>query len=566
MSSTSELARELRARGVERVFGVPGTQTVPFIDALRAEGIEFVLAAHECGAAFMAIGAARASGRFSVLCTIGGPGFTNALTGLVEARHDSVPVLHIVNAPARDDDRSFLLQAIDHEALSRDAVHAVVRLGPTGSARASLAEAVSRMTSGEPGPVLLELARQDPDVAVAPSHDPQDASDSTDDTSWQRLAELWREARQPIFYVGYGAAEASQSLREIAERHRVPVMTTPSARGILPEDHDLALSFDPPKGKLSLANELLAEADLVIAVGCKLTHNGSSGFGLRLDKSTLVHVDRSPVVLGANYRTTLGLRASAQDLFTFLSGRGARTEPAAWDSERLATATESLRRATPSDLEPRIADRAAGDFFAWLRQAMPSGTVLVTDSGQHQVMTRRHYLVDGAGGLFFPSDYQSMGFAIPAAIGHRLAEPSRPAVALLGDGGFLMSGMELTGAVRGGVGLPVIVFNDGYLGQIRMQQIRESGHGVGVETGGIALDGFAAASGCAYTPFDWEATPDLDGMMGQSRPTLIEVPVSDAVGLRYEATKQRVKGVARRSLGEGTVDRLKNILGRGRSS
>lgn len=129
-----------------------------------------------------------------------------------------------------------------------------------------------------------------------------------------------------------------------------------------------------------------------------------------------------------------------------------------------------------------------------------------------------------------------------------------------------MSGMELTGAVRAGVGLPVIVFNDGYLGQIRLQQMRESGHGVGVETGGIDLEAFASATGCAYVPFDWDTPPDLARMMDQSRPTLIEVPVTDAAGLGYEATKQRLKGVVRRSLGDGTVGRLKDLLGRGRSS
>jgi acetolactate synthase-1/2/3 large subunit len=566
MSSTSELAAELSARGVERVFGVPGTQTVPFIDALRAEGIDFVLAAHEGGAAFMAIGAARASGSFSVLCTIGGPGFTNALTGLVEARHDSVPVLHIVNAPAQDDDRSFLLQAIDHEALSRDAVHAVVRLGPSGSAKASLAEAISRMTSGEPGPVLLELGRQTPEP-VTPVHDPEIASDNNEATSWDRLAELWREARRPLFYVGYGAAEASDSVRAIAERHRVPVMTTPSARGILPEGHALALTFDPPKGGLSLANDVLAESDLVIAAGCKLTHNGSSGFGLRLDQGTLVHIDRSPAVLGANYRTELTLRSSARRLFSFLGAQGARTETAEWDPTRLATASNSLRQASQSDLEPRVAGRPAADFFAWLREAMPPSAVLITDSGQHQVMARRHYQVQQVGGLLFPSDFQSMGFAIPAAIGHRLADPSRLAVALLGDGGFLMSGMELTGASRAGVGLPVIVFNDGYLGQIRMQQIKESGHATGVKTGHFVLEALASGMGCGYTAFDWDTPPDLTRMTDSSRsPTLIEVPVTDPSGLAYEAAKQRLKGVARRSLGESTVDGLKDLLRRGRSS
>jgi acetolactate synthase-1/2/3 large subunit len=562
MSRLSSLARELRARGVTRIFGIPGTQTVPFIEAARAEGIQFELAAHECGAAFMAIGAARATGRTSVLCTIGGPGLTNALTGLIEARHDSVPILHIVNAPAHAPDRSFLLQAIDHEALASNAVKAVLRLGEGDDPADTVARALGHAEEGEPGPVLLELVTGGPGPEQASPADAGDAA-GPDAAAWSRLGELWRAAQRPLVYAGRGAEGAHAAMVRLSERFRVPVMTTPSGRGVLPESHELALPFDPLRGGLDTANRMFDAADLVIAVGCKLTHNGSAGFGLRLGSEKLVHVDRSSAVLGANYPSKLLLRASAQELLDFLGDEGGREEEALWTDGELATAGSALRTPTPHAGEPRIAGRPAADFFAWLGGALPPGAVVVTDSGQHQIMTRRYHRVDHPGSLVFPSDYQSMGFGLPAAVGHRLAAPTRPAVALVGDGGFLMSAMELTAAVRAGVALPVMVFRDGYLGQIRLQQLRDSGHAQGVKLGAFDLEGIAHALGAGFVRFDWSTPPDLGSTIHDaSGPTLIEVPVGDASSLAFSAARQRAKGAARAALGDGTIDRIKRLLGR----
>src|SRR6185437_11466016 len=152
----------------------------------------------------------------------------------------------------------------------------------------------------------------------------------------------------------------------------------------------------------------------------------------------------------------------------------------AWTLEGLAPWRARTRAVYSRDPEPTIAGRTPKQFFGELRAALPDDALVVTDSGLHQVLARRYFEVRHAHGLLLPTDLQSMGFALPSAIAAKLAAPSRPVVALVGDGGALMSGLELAVAVREKLSLTVVVFNDGYLNQIRMQQLQDCGRGHGV--------------------------------------------------------------------------------------
>ncbi len=252
-------------------------------------------------------------------------------------------------------------------------------------------------------------------------------------------------------------------------------------------------------------NDLFERSDLVLAIGCKLGHNGSAGFRLRLPESKLVRVDLSPEVLTANYPASLAIRADAGSILDLLlSGRAGERGSSSWTDEEVASHRERIRRPDPSTADPGVAGasngRASG-FFAWLREALPRETILVTDSGLHQVTARRWFDVLSPRGLLLPSDFQSMGFGIPAGIGARLAAPDRPVTVLAGDGGLLMSGLEITTAVRERSPLLVIVFNDGQLNQIRWQQLKDSGHPFGVELAALEIEIFANALGAGYLAY-----------------------------------------------------------------
>ena len=544
------LCDALETEGLNRVFGVPGTQTLGFFDAIRHSGLEFTLSTHELGAAFMANGYFRACGKPAIVATIGGPGFTNALTGIAEARLDSVALVHIVSAPATAPGERYQLQAIDQSAIAAPLVKACYNVGAGDDLRRTVAEAVACATGGEPGPVLIQYEHHGssfPESANSPIATGSGAP--MDQRLLEELGDRWSRAVRPVFLLGQGAVGQAARLRLLAESAGIPVVTTPSARGILPEDHPLALGFDVLRGGVDTLNELLERSDLILAMGCKLGHNGSAGFNLRLPEDRLVRVDTSPAVLEANYPAALSLEAEAAGVLAVIEEATEPSHRTSWPDDELAEIRNRLRAPPSSAPDPVVGGPAAknsSEFFGWLRSSLPRDAILVTDSGLHQILARRYYDVLEERGLILPSDFQSMGFGVPAGIGARFGAPNRPVAVLVGDGGLLMSGMEIGTAVRERIPLLVIVFNDGHLNQIRLQQIADSGQSFGVDLASIDIRGFSDAMGASYLLFDELSGKGGElGSLDRDGPTILEVRVGDSWAMRSRAAGARLKDTAR---------------------
>lgn len=554
----------LRALGIDCVFGVPGTQTVPLFEAFREHRVRTVLTSHELAAAFMANGYFRATGRIAALSTIPGPGFTYALTGIAEARLDSVGMLYLVAKPSTGPGRAFRLQAIDQRAIAAPILKGTFAITDATHAESVIREAHGLATGGEPGPVMVELdmtaLRADAGAgAVTPMPQPvPPASDAASD----ELAERFSRSQRPLFLVGQGAHSTAARLRDIVEKLHVPLMTTPSARGVVAEDHPLVLPFDPLRGHTDAANQFIERADLVVALGCKLGHNGSAGFSLRLPSDRLVHVDIEPGVVGANYEAQLGLTTSVESVLPFLEARSAGTD---WLDAEIARARETLRAPSSDLVEPVIHGgwgRTPRELFVWLRRVLPRDAIVVTDSGLHQILTRRHFDVLVPRGLICPTDFQSMGFGLPAAIGAKIAAPDRQVVAVVGDGGFLMSGLELLTARRENVPVAVLVFNDGHLNQIRVQQQSDKGRTQAVDLLNPDYEKLAESFGIRFMRFgagDAEAAATaLDG----DGPVLIEVLVGDSMAMRAAAAFALSKAAVRRAVGPRIVATLRSWMRR----
>ncbi len=297
-------------------------------------------------------------------------------------------------------------------------------------------------------------------------------------------------------------------------------------------------------------NDLLDRSDLIIAIGCKLSHNGTRGFKLRFPKEKLIHVDASSEVLEANYPAQLAIRADAASFLEALADSDATwsSRQSKWREEEL-TECRISGAPDPNAVEPKthgFDPPTPESFFGELRAALPTDSCLVTDSGLHQVLATRHFRVQQPRGMIIPSDFQSMGFGLPAAIGAKLAAPERAVVALIGDGGFLMSGMELVTAVREQTPLTVIVFNDGALGQISLQQISSYGHSHATELCTPNLELFAQSIGANYIDLSEDTLESLRGAAGGDYVTLVEV----SVGENAAFLKARAKGLARQTARE----------------
>jgi acetolactate synthase-1/2/3 large subunit len=420
---------------------------------------------------------------------------------------------------------------------------------------------------GEPGPVLVELTSHALESA-APSM-VEKAAEVQPATGGADVGEVvaWlARAKYPVLLVGQGAVDAASLVHELAEILGAPVFSTASGRGVLPEDHALALGFDGERGNVAVINELLAISDLVLVLGCKLGFAGSLGFELKLPSERVVRVDTSADALRVTYPAKVAFIESVEAFLGRVVPEVAKwreTHASAWKKDDIARWAKRLRQTAVDTPEPTIRGMKSGrvaDFFAALRRALPRDGIVCADSGLHQQLLRRHFEVLTPRGLLFPSDYQSMGFGLPAAIGAKFAVPERPVVAVVGDGGFTMSGLELLTALRENISLTVIVFNDGQLGRIRLSQLAASGRTNSVELSNPDFEAFALAVGATYALVNGDPEPILRACVGRPGVTLVELRLGDSARIHTLRARGLVRGAARTGLSQGMLDRVKQLL------
>lgn len=538
-TGSSLLCSTLEQLGVRHLFGIPGSQDVELYETLRRSSIRTILTTHELAASFMAIGYFRRSGKVGVVVTSRGPGFTYALPGVAEAFLDSAALLWIVNIPTATPGHQFQLQDIDHRTMAGPIVKRRFSIETFSDLRSMLVKAYQTALQGEPGPVLVEIANSAllesgsaPDLA-APSLDR--LNPEIDPAFVPELIQAIHASQRPAFYVGAGANAASQVLRELAEILNAPVFTTTAGRGVLPENHPLVFSFDSGLGGVSARNAFFQSCDLILALGCKFSHNGAHGFRLQLPADKLIHIDASADVLGANYPAWLSFVADVPALLAAIRQQADlfRGRTSAWSQDELKQWRERIRA---EQIEPRpepavrdLQPPTAAAFFAALREALPPRSCLVTDSGMHQMLARKYFSVLSPRSFVLPTDFQSMGFGLPAAIGAKLASPDQPVIALMGDGGFALSGMEILTAVREQIPLTVILFNDGKLGLIRRSQLESFGRAHATDLKNPDFSLLARAVGARYS----KMAADVGGVIRQCLDapgvTLLEVGLEDSL-------------------------------------
>lgn len=368
-------------------------------------------------------------------------------------------------------------------------------------------------------------------------------------------------ARKPVLLVGQGGNGGSAAITRLAERLHCPVLTSTSGRGVLPEDHPLAIRSD--LCDVVDINALIAASDLLLALGIKFSHNGARGFKLRIPAQHLIHVDAEQEVLGANYPAAVSVCADVADFVTRLEQQlaGRAVSASAWTTPEIDGWRARVLAGYPVTVEPKVqgvVPATAAKFFEVLRQVVPREGIVVTDSGWHQMLVRRYFEVHSVRGLLLPSNLQSMGFGVPAAIGARLAVPDRPALLVTGDGSLLMSGMALLTAARHQICLPVIVFNDGHYGLIRLQQLGTYGHGAGVDCDGLDLEAFAAATGARYALADTDIRGVVQAALAANGPTLIEVPIGASASTRRAHLDGLAGSTARRVFGRRIIAWLRS--------
>ena len=522
------LAELLAKNDIDTVFGIPGVHNLELYRGLGAANIRHVLVRHEQGAGFAADGFARLSGRPAAAFVISGPGLTNIMTAAAQAYSDSVPLLVIASAPVRASltkQWGVLHELRDQAALAAGVFGVARSAGSAEDVRDHLRLCLASLRTGRPRPAYLEIpldvlaqttsleARRFADASPLPR-----AAAAQIDAA----ARMLEGAVRPLIIAGGGARRAGEPLRRLTEALDCPLVTTAAGKGVLAESHPANFGTSLPYPAIQT---MILDADVVLAVGTELSETDIySGTRLPLG-GRLIRVDIDPVKLFDHYAADLPLCADAhaalEGIHLSLAGRAAGT---GWLTAMGGRA--NIRSAIESSFD--------ANAWAWLsalraiKAALPEDGVVFSDMTQIAYFGNYAYPVENPGQWFHPSGYGTLGFALPAALGAKIAGPSRAVIALAGDFGLQFTSNELLTAVEAALSLPIVVWNNAALGQIRDDMVAAGIPELGVIARNPDFVALAHACGAeGYRVRDPAAlTEAVMTALGQAGPTLIEVVAS----------------------------------------
>lgn len=546
-------ARALENVGIRWTFGIPGVHNTELYDELdRSERITPVLVTHEGCGAFMADAVSRTGESVGCLAIVPAAGLTHAMSGIGEAFLDGIPMLVVSGGVRVGTDRGYQLHQLDQLRLVEPLTKAAFRPTRLEDIVPAIYRAYEAATSGEPGPAFVEipadLQMATGAVAAPEPYRPSRRAPAPDDDRVAEAARLLAGAERPGLYLGWGARGATESAAGVAELLGAPVATTMQGLSAFPADHPLHVGMGFGRSAVPAARNAFAECDALLAVGVRFAELATGSYGIEVPER-LVHVDINPEVFGRNYPAAVAIEADAAEALAAL--RVALTDLAV-RRDRLAVqraiADDKQRFVDSWRSEPRPDSVDPGRFFRALRAALPRDGWLVVDDGNHTFLAAELFPVLAPGRYLAPTDFNCMGYCVPAAIGVKLARPDDVVAAVVGDGAFLMTCMEIVTAVQRRLGVVFYVFHDGELAQIsQFQQIPLARKACTV-LGDFDAEGVAAATGAAFVAMrhDGDVQPAIAEAMdiaATGRPVIVDVKID------YSRKSEFTRGVVKTNLG-----------------
>ena len=541
---------------VTHTFGIPGVHNTEIYDELNlSEKIQPVLVTHEAGAAFAADGISRTTGgTIGTLVIVPAAGITHAMSGIGEAFLDGIPMLVISGGTRTDVPFRYQLHELDQQGLVKTLTKGSWHPKTHSEIVPAIFEAYRTAVTGVPGPVFVEIPVNlqlfQETIGELPVFEPPALPEGPETSLLDKAIDLLAAARAPGLFVGWGAVDVADDVARIAERLGAPVSTTLQGLSAFPATHPLHTGMGFSRAAVPAAENAFQNCDCLLAIGTRFAEIPTGSFGCVVPEN-LVHVDIDPNVLGANFPAKVAIAGDARAVVPMLLARLVKQGIERPERRRAQeTRITSDKKAYREEWLARKSGRVnPARFFESLRRQLRDDAVMVVDDGNHTFLAAELFPVTKPRHFVSPTDFNCMGYAVPAAIGAKLAREDKQVVAIVGDGAFLMTGLEIVTATTHQAGVAFFVFHDGELSQISQGQEIPYNRKTCTVLGEIKVEGIALATGAGFVSIEDDAGID-EGVRealriaGTGRPVVVDVRID--YGKRTRFTQGVVKTVLKR--------------------
>ncbi|EMJ5882857.1 acetolactate synthase large subunit [Enterobacter cloacae] len=518
----------LERQGITTVAGIPGGTVLPLYDALsQSTQIRHVLARHEQGAGFIAQGMARTQGKPAVCMACSGPGATNLVTAIADARLDSIPLICITGQVPSSMIGTDAFQEVDTYGISIPITKHNYLVRDIAELPQVISDAFRIAQSGRPGPVWIDIPKDvqtaEIEIDVLPEPGERAPAPEFSAESVRDAAAMINAAKRPVLYLGGGAINAADEIRQFAEKANLPTTMTLMALGMLPKAHPLSLGMLGMHGARS-TNYILQEADLLIVMGARFDDRAIGKTEQFCPNAKIIHVDIDRAELGKIKQPHVAIQGDVADVLAQLIPQTDATDRADW-RQMVADLQREFPGAIPTEGDPL----SHYGLINAVAACVDDSAIITTDVGQHQMWTAQAYPLNRPRQWLTSGGLGTMGFGLPAAVGAALANPDRKVICFSGDGSLMMNIQEMATAAENQLDVKIILMNNEALGLVHQQQSLFYKQGVFAATYPGMINFMQIAAGFGLHICDLNAEEDahaaLQAAISRPGPALIHVRI-----------------------------------------
>ncbi|TGG93350.1 acetolactate synthase large subunit [Natronospirillum operosum] len=528
MTGAQLIVHLLERQGVTTVTGIPGGTVLPLYDALsQSSQIRHVLARHEQGAGFIAQGMARVLGRPAVCIACSGPGSTNLVTAIADARLDSIPLVCITGQVPVTMMGSDAFQEVDTYGISIPVTKHNYLVRDIKTLATVITDAFRIAQSGRPGPVWIDIPKDiqsaEIDVETLPEPGGQAPAPAFSLHRVDEAAEMINRAKRPVLYLGGGAINAAEQAMALAEKAGLPTTMTLMGLGLLPAKHPLSLGMLGMHGARS-TNFILHESDLLVVLGARFDDRATGKAEQFCPNAKIVHIDIDGAELGKIKQPHVAIQGDVDEALSQLIPRVDATERADW-----CFLVADFQKKFPPERPGIGSPLCHYGLIRAIAECVDDDVIITTDVGQHQMWVAQEYPLNRPRQWLTSGGLGTMGFGLPAAIGAALAEPRRKVICFSGDGSLMMNIQEMATLVENGLDVKIILMNNQSLGLVHQQQSLFFKRNLYESTYRKQTDFISIATAFGMDTCDLNAADDpraaLEAAMQRSGPCLIHARI-----------------------------------------